>query len=171
MTSHAHYSKATLGGHPIHAMIVGLPIAFYTTGILALIVYAGRRDPFWYHVSMVLLFAGVITALVAAVFGMIDLFVGVPRESSARRTGVKHFGLQVFAAVLFAGAAFMMRGDWIGAPPAPHQLRIAPPLVISLIGFIAMSVAARLGWKMVQIQHVGVDLSQPEPVASDRVRP
>jgi uncharacterized membrane protein len=168
--SRAHYTKATIGGHPIHAMIVGLPIGFYTAGLVALIVHSAHRDPFWYRAAMILWFAGVGTALVAAVFGAIDLFLGVPRETAARRTGVKHFGLQLLAAILFAGAAFMMLADWIGTPPAPHHLRVAPPLVIGCCGFVAMAAAAWLGWKMVEIEHVGIDVSQPEPSPGDSAR-
>jgi uncharacterized membrane protein len=122
------------------------------------------RDPFWYRASLILLLAGVVTALVAAVFGMIDLFFGVPRGTAARRTGIKHFGLQLLAALLFAGAGLMMLGDWVGNPVAPNPaLRVAAPLVIALVGFVAMAIGAGLGWKMVQTEHVGIDESQPEP--------
>ena len=159
----AHYSKATIGGHPIHAMIVGLPIAFYTCGVVALIVYAGADDTFWYRAAMWLLFAGVATALLAAIFGMIDLFAGVPRRTAASRTGVKHFGLQLVAAVSFAGSAFMMLGDWIGRPPTPYHLRVAAPLVLGCAGMCVLAVAGWLGWKLVEIRHVGIDVTQPEP--------
>jgi uncharacterized membrane protein len=162
---HALYSKATIKGHPIHAMVVGLPIAFYTCGMVVLVVYAAVRDAFWYRASMTLLFAGVGTALLAAVFGLIDLFAGVPPATAARRTGFKHFGLQLLAAIMFLGAAFMMLGDWIGTPPRPPGLRVAPALVVGAMGFVAMAVAAWLGWKMVEVEHVGVDVSQPEPTA------
>jgi uncharacterized membrane protein len=166
VTASAQYVKATIGGHPIHAMIVALPIAFYTAGLVSLIVHAANREPFWFRASMILWFAGVATAAIAAVFGLIDLFAGIPRAADARKTGVKHFGLQLLAAVLFAGAAFMMLGDWNGMPPAAHQHGIAPPLVLGIVGFIAMASAAWLGWKMVEIQHVGVNVSRPEPSAS-----
>ncbi|HEX5060936.1 MAG TPA: DUF2231 domain-containing protein [Kofleriaceae bacterium] len=171
MSSHAHYSKATLGGHPIHAMIIGLPIALYTTGIVALIVYAVRHDPFWYRASMTLVLAGVATALLAAVFGAIDLFFGIPRATRPRKTGVKHFGLQLLATILFAGAGFMMLGDWVGTPPAPAHLRVAAPLVIGLAGFVAMSVGAWLGWKMVQVEHVGVDITKVEAERANAAHP
>jgi uncharacterized membrane protein len=162
VASHVLYAKATIKGHPIHAMIVSLPIAFYTCGLLALIAYAAMGETFWYRASMILLFAGVATALLAAVFGMIDLFAGIPAGTPARRTGVKHFGLHMLAAILFAGAAFMMYGDWVATPPALPHLRVAPPLVISCVAFVAMAVAAWLGWKLVEIEHVGVETTQPE---------
>jgi uncharacterized membrane protein len=157
------YSKATLKGHPIHAMIVGFPIAFYTCGLLALIVYAASGETFWYRASMILLFAGVAIALIAAVFGMIDLFVGVPPGTTTRRTGTKHFGLQLLATILFAGAAFMMYSYWTARPPQPPTLRVAPPLVIGCVAFVAMAAASWLGWKLVEVEHVGVEAREPEP--------
>ena len=77
MTSHhPHYAKASIAGHPIHAMLVGFPIAFYTGGVASIIAYAGTSDVFWYRIAMVLLFAGVIGALVAAVFGFGGIAAG-----------------------------------------------------------------------------------------------
>ncbi len=151
--------RVSIKGHPVHAMIVGLPIAFYTTGVVALIIYAANRDPFWYRTSMIAMFAGVGTALVAGVFGMIDLFTGVPPETRPRTTGVNHFGLHLLAALLFAGAAFMMYSCRHPHPPAPHHLRVIAPLVIAAFGFAAMAVAAWLGWTMVQTYRVGVKSS------------
>ena len=95
MTAHAHYSKASIGGHPIHPMLVGFPIAFYTAGVAGLLVYAKTHDLFWYRGSMIAMFVGVAMALLAAVFGFVDLFFGVPRDTAARRTGVKHFIINV----------------------------------------------------------------------------
>ena len=41
-------------------MLVGFPIALYTTGVVSLIMYAVQRDLFWYRGSMLLLVAGVV---------------------------------------------------------------------------------------------------------------
>ncbi len=57
----------------------------------------------------------------------------------------------------------MMLGDWMGMPPAPFHLRVVPLLVIGLVGFVAMAAGSWLGWKLVEIHHVGVDETQPEP--------
>jgi uncharacterized membrane protein len=157
------YAKATIKEHPIHPMIVAFPIAFYTTGLVALIVFAATHDDFWFRAAMILWFAGVAGATIAAVFGAIDLLFALPTDSAARSTGVKHGGLNLLAAILFAGAAFMMYGDWTARPPEPPTLRIAPAMTLGVIGLVLTAFAGALGWKMVQTQHVGIDDSQPEP--------
>jgi uncharacterized membrane protein len=158
MTTHALYSKATIAGHPIHAMIVGFPIAFYTGGVAALVAYAATGDPFWYRGSMVLLLSGVAIAALAAVFGVIDLFAGVPRESPARRTGVKHFGLNMLTTVLFAGAGAMLYTRWIGRSDIDFRV----PLAIGVVALALLLVAGALGWKLVQTHHVGVAMDEEE---------
>jgi len=171
MTAHAHYSKAQIGGHPIHPMLVGFPIAFYTAGVAGLLVYAGTHDLFWFKASMVALFVGVAMALVAAVFGFVDLFFGVPRDTAARKTGVKHMVINVVSVAVFAGAALMMYSAWRGKPPLPDhpELSYLAPLGLGIIGLLMTVVAGVLGWKMVQTHHVGVDERAPiEPRSIDR---
>jgi uncharacterized membrane protein len=167
MTANAHYSKASIGGHPIHPMLVGFPIAFYTAGVAGLLVYAGTHDPFWYRASMIAVIAGVAMALVAAVFGFVDLFFGVPNGTPARSTGIKHMVLNVVTVVLFAIAAVLMYGTWNGRPEIEEhpQLAFAGPLVLGILGLGVTLVAGVLGWKMVQTHHVGID---ENPDLSDR---
>jgi len=167
MTAHAHYSKAQIGGHPIHPMLVGFPIAFYTAGVAGLLVYAGTHDAFWFKGSMVALFAGVGMAVLAAIFGFVDLFFGVPHHTAARKTGVKHFVINLLTVVLFAGAALMMYSAWRGKPPMPQrpEMSYLAPLALSIVGLGLTIVAGVLGWKMVQTHHVGVD--ERTPIDSD----
>jgi len=147
MTAHAHYSKAAIGGHPVHPMLVGFPIAFYTAGVAGLLVYARTHDLFWHRGAMIAMVAGVAMALLAAVFGFVDLFFGVPRDTAPRRTGIKHFILNVVTVVLFAGAAFMLhRGS-----------SYTVPLILGIVGLGLTVVAGVLGWKLVQTHHVGID--------------
>jgi uncharacterized membrane protein len=160
----AHYSRATIKGHPIHAMLVGFPIAFYTSGVGSLIGYAVTRTPFWYEAAMYLLFAGVATAIVAAVFGAIDLFAGIPRDTRARSTGIKHMGLNVASLILFAGAASMLASRWVTDPvanPGTH-LDYGAALVVSLVGIVLTIAAGSLGGRLVYKHHVGMSES-PTP--------
>lgn len=152
MTAHAHYSKASIGGHPIHPMLVGFPIAFYTAGVAGLLVYARTHDLFWYRGSMIAMFVGVAMALLAAVFGFVDLFFGVPRDTAARRTGVKHFIINVVTVALFAGAAVMLYGGW-----RDQAFAYTVPLILGILGLGMTVVAGVLGWKLVQTHHVGID--------------
>jgi uncharacterized membrane protein len=156
MTVHALRSKASIKGHPIHPMLVGFPIALYTTGVAFLIVYAAQRELFWYRGAMTLLFLGVGMALLAAIFGIVDLFLGIPRkEKATRNTGVIHLGLNVLTTALFAGAAFSLYAEWRTA--AGTELSFGLPLVIGLVGLGLMVAAGIFGWKLVQTHHVGIE--------------
>ncbi|NVB83945.1 MAG: DUF2231 domain-containing protein [Kofleriaceae bacterium] len=150
---HAHYSKITIAGHPIHPMIVGFPVAFYTAGVVTMIVYGAGGSGYWLQTSVYLLIAGVVMALVAAIFGLLDLFIGVPAQTAARKTGVAHMGLNLLGTIVFAGAAAMLWYRWrTQVHPA-----IALPLVLGLIALGSTIGAGSLGWKLVQTHHVGVD--------------
>lgn len=155
MSIHPLHSKATIKGHPIHPMLVGFPIALYTTGVAALVMYAVQRDPFWYRGSMLLLFAGVGIALLASIFGLVDLFLGVPRhERATRTTGMIHLGLNVATTVLFAGAAFSLYAQWHKVDAG--ELAFGLPLVVGVVGLALMVAAGSFGWKLVQTHHVGI---------------
>ena len=67
-------STAKIAGHPIHPMLITLPIAFFLATLACDIVYAnnGRED--WAEAALWLVGAGVVTALVAALAGFIDFF-------------------------------------------------------------------------------------------------
>lgn len=164
MAIHALHAKATIKGHPIHPMIVGFPIALYTTGFASLVAYAFLRDSFWYRAAMTAWFVGVGLAALAAVFGTLDLLLGVPREERAtRKTGYKHFGLNILTTILFAVAAVMLLGSWraigyYGDAGLPFVL----PLLIAAVALALVMVAGSLGWKLVQTHHVGIE-EPPEP--------
>jgi uncharacterized membrane protein len=162
MTIHGLHSKASIKGHPIHPMLVGFPIALYTTGLITLVVFAVLRDPFWYRAAITLWFAGVGMAGLAAIFGIIDLFLGIPRsELATRKTGYMHFGLNLLALILFTAAAFMLLDSWTASYDYITQMPFTTPLVLGGIGLILTAAAGALGWKLVQTHHVGIESDMP----------
>lgn len=169
MTIHALHSKAAIKGHPIHAMIVGFPIALYTAGLVSLIVYAAVRDPFWFRAAMTMWFAGVGMAALAAIFGVVDLFFGVPRnEIATRRTGYRHMGFNVLALVLFTAGAFMLLDTWQRAFDVA-TMDVVFPITIGAIGLLLTAAAGFQGWKLVQTHHVGI--AEPAQPTTTTVMP
>jgi uncharacterized membrane protein len=158
MSAKPTYSKATIGGHPIHVMLVSFPIAFYNAALTALIVYGVNGSLFAYRLSYVGFLAGAAVALVAAVFGLIDLF-GLPRDSAAQRTGFKHMAVNILATLLFAGAGAMLYASYWGTPSLPDspELSWLPALLLALAGIASTMAGAWLGWRLVQVHHAGVD--------------
>ena len=152
------YVRATVKGHPIHPMLVGLPIGFYAAGTVALVVLGATGADFWQRAAMVALGTGVACGAVAAVFGMIDLFGGVPPRTPARATGVRHLGANAAALVVFATAAILLRA---------HHAWTAP-FVLALVGFALTAIGGGLGFQLVQTHHVGVSGTADAPIPTRR---
>jgi uncharacterized membrane protein len=71
-------STARIAGHPIHPMIVPFPIAFFVAAFVTDLMFISNGEAGWATASMWLLGAGLVTAALAAVAGLIDFF-GEPR--------------------------------------------------------------------------------------------
>jgi uncharacterized membrane protein len=154
---HPIRSKAAIKGHPLHPMIVGFPIAYYTGAVASLIAYASIGDVFWFRAAMTLAIAGVAMAVVAGVLGAIDLFFAVPRsEARTRRTGYRHFGLNMAHTVLFTAMAALLWIEWRGLSGQDVMPAYAFPLVLGLIGMAILAVAGAFGAKLVTEHHVGL---------------
>ncbi len=150
------YTKARIAGHPIHPAIIAFPVALYTATVVALIVFAGTNDGFWYRAAMWSNLAGVVMAGVAAIPGAIDLFT-LPRHTRAFATGLRHAGFNVLALVLFVISCVMLWSSYHSTAGAgPVHVAFAAPLVLSIIGLLSTVVAGTLGWALVQTHHVGV---------------
>jgi uncharacterized membrane protein len=67
-------STATIAGHPIHPMLVPFPIVFLVSALLTDIAYLQSGWAMWAYASSWLIGAGIVAALLAALFGFIDFF-------------------------------------------------------------------------------------------------
>ena len=163
------YSKAKIGSHPLHPMLVAFPIAFYVGALVSFVVYAIDRNPFWFRVGVVANIAGIVMALVAAIPGFIDWAVGVPKNSPAKSTGLSHMLLQVGALAVFVINAVLQWQKWDMIIPS-----VGSSVLLSVIGTALMAGGGLLGWKMIATHHVGIDLTPEqeriEPVKSERNR-
>ncbi|MCA1831386.1 MAG: DUF2231 domain-containing protein [Actinomycetota bacterium] len=157
------YSKVKIFGHPVHPMLVGFPVALYTATLAGFIIYGVGGDPFWMKMTIALNVAGVGMASVAAVPGLIDWVFGIPSDTAAKRTGLKHLLLNDLALAVFVASMIVYLGDWTN-PTRSAGLGI----VLAGIGVAATIVAGFLGWKLVQDYHVGISL-RPEQEIVDRM--
>src|SRR5947199_7316394 len=90
-------SKVTILGHPVHPMLVAYPIAFYTAAFGGYLIFHFNGDRFWFDDGIAATIAGVIAAAIAAIPGVIDWLVGIPRNSPAKRHGLIHMILNTAA--------------------------------------------------------------------------
>ncbi len=141
-------SRAKLFGHPIHQMLIVFPLGLLATSFFFDIAYLATKKGELGTVSYWMIFAGVISALVAAVFGLID-WLAIPTGTRARRLGAWHGGGNVVVAALFAVSWYLRRLD-----PATPALT---PIVLSAVAVCIALVTGWLGGELVDRLGVGVD--------------
>ena len=142
-------SKASIKSHPIHPILVGFPIAFFT-GTLACHLLGWLLDrPALLQTAYYLNLAGIAFALLAAVPGFIDYLFAVPPESSGKKRAAKHGITNVIMLVLFIIAFFLRRQQ------DPNDTIL---LVLELVGVGLMVFAGWLGGTLVYRNQIGVDM-------------
>ena len=138
-------TPASIAGHPIHPMVVPLAIGGFLLSFVFDIVcmVTGATDP-WASVAYYTMIGGIVGALIAAVFGLIDL-ISLP-AGHVKRVGYTHMGINLFIVALFMCNA-LMRHDETGGNL---------PYWLSGIGVALLVVSGWLGGKMVYEASVGV---------------
>jgi uncharacterized membrane protein len=140
-------SKAAIAGHPIHPMLVPFPIALLSLVPVTDIVYTATDSTFWSSVSYYLLWAGLISAGLAAVVGLVD-FLGVPRVRSVR-AGWAHMLLNVTIVALGVVNLLLRRGDTI------EQI-VPSGLILSIVATGLLLVSGWYGGELAYRHKVGV---------------
>ena len=150
-------TPASIAGHPIHPMIVPLAIGgFLLSFIFDVVCLAtGHVDP-WSTVAYYTMIGGVVGALIAAVFGLVDL-LSLP-TGHTKNIGLTHMSINLAVVALFAFNAWLRTGE--------HNPS-GTPFVLSIVGIALLVVSGWLGGKMVFEAGVGVSLGEA-PAASAR---
>ena len=153
------YARATIAKHPIHTMLVALPIGMWVFSLVCDIVLRAGGGAAWAPAAYYAIGIGIIGALTAAVFGLIDL-LGIPQGTRARTLGYWHLGLNLSITVLFA-VNFYLRT--IGTPVA------VTPFILSIVGIAALLVSGWLGGEMVYVEGVATMPQATKPEAVEEV--
>src|SRR3954469_21550549 len=142
-------SRTKLLGHPIHPMLIVLPLGLLGMAVVFDIIYLVGGDETFANVAFWDITAGILGGLAAAVFGVID-WLALPKDTRARRIGLVH-GTGNFVIVLLFVASWLLR-------VADHAY--SPNLLPFLLGLIGVGMAlgtAWLGGELVYRMRVGVD--------------
>ena len=140
-------STASILGHPIHAMLVPFPIAFFIGAFVTDIVYARTAYLMWQYFSIWLITAGLIMGSLAALFGLIDYFGS--HEVRARRPATPHMLLNILAMLLSLVNAFVhSRDGWTAVVP--------DGIILSGIVVLILAASAWLGASLTYKHGVGV---------------
>lgn len=141
-------ARAKLFGHPIHQMLIVFPLGVLGMSLFFDLIALGTNRPALFQASFYMIAAGIITGLLAAVFGLID-FLAIPAGTRAKRIGLLHGSGNVVVVALFAASWWLRRG----APDAPGTIAI----VISAVAVGIALVTGWLGGELVDRLGVGVD--------------
>lgn len=146
-------STARIAGHPIHPLLVPLPIGFLVGALLSDIAYAVWAAPAWADASRWLIAAGIVSALVAALAGFTDFF-GSRRIRQLRIAWYHMIGN--LTAVVLSIVNFLVhnRDD---APIMPTGL------VLSAVVVLVLLFNGWMGGEMVFRHGVAVRLKDVEP--------
>lgn len=142
-------TRIKLAGHPIHPMLIVLPLGLFSTAVVFDIVYLVTNDAVFADVSFWEITAGIIGGLVAAVFGLID-WMAIPKGTRAKRIGLWHGGGNVAIVLAFIVSWLLRVGDHAYAPSLL-------PFLLGLVAVLGALVTAWLGGEMVFRLRVGVD--------------
>jgi nitrite reductase/ring-hydroxylating ferredoxin subunit/uncharacterized membrane protein len=142
-------SKASFKGHPIHPSLIPFPFAFLTGAFVFDAIGRVADRPSVWTTGAHLAWAGIVTALLAAVPGFIDYRSTVPPRSSGKRRATRHMIVNLSAVGLFV-IALWLRGD-----PS-----VEPPLATLALEAVALGLLAAGGWMggvLVHRNQIGVD--------------
>ena len=155
-------SPASIGGHPVHPMIIPFPIALWVFSLVADVIYLWRGNPVWIdYVAFYALLGGIIGAAVAAVPGLIDWLS--LKDPNIVKIANWHARLNVIALLIFAGSFYLRTTS--GAALVSDSYTI--PLALSVLGVILITVSGWLGGEMVFKHGVAVEAQPADRVASE----
>jgi len=142
-------SRIKLLGHPVHQTLVVFPIGLLAGSVIFDLAHglSGRAE--LAGVAYWLTAAGVVGALAAAPFGLMD-WLSIPRRTRARRIGALHGGVNLAVVILFASSwALRREAPWWDPPALAHWLSALGVTLVVIAGWLGGELVVRLG--------VGVD--------------
>lgn len=155
-------SKARFLGHSVHQMLIVFPLGLLATAVIFDIAFLATGRPEMAAVAYWMMAAGLIGALVAAPFGLID-WLAIEKNTRAKRIGAMHGGGNAIVTLLFL-ASWLLRGDPAEPPGVlPVLLGIAGALIALFTAWLGGELVARLGVGVYDDAHLDAPTSLREP--------
>ncbi len=140
-------TPASIAGHPIHPMLVAIPIGLWIFSFVCDLAYAfGSGNEEWRLVALYTLAGGIVGALLAALPGFIDM-LSLPFP--VKRTALIHMAINLTVVALYAVNL------WLRLQDAGH----GTVLTLSIVGIGLLVISGWLGGKMVYEEGVAVGRS------------
>ena len=141
-------NRMSIAGHPIHPMLVTVPIGLWIFSLVCDLVFAANGEAQWRTTAYLTLGGGIIGALLAAIPGLIDLLNSIPPGSRVRRRAWTHAALNVTALAIWVVS--------LSAREDPGEMTYLAYATAAL-GTALVGVSGWLGGTLVYENHVGVE--------------
>jgi uncharacterized membrane protein len=143
-------TPANIAGHPIHPMLVTIPIGLWVFSFVSdLVTMRSSAPETWHVVAYWTMVGGIVGALMAAIPGLIDLLS--LSDTALKKTALTHMGINLTVVALYVVNAYLRH-------QAPQSLSV--PFTLSLIAILMLLVSGWLGGKMVYLAGVGVSAEE-----------
>jgi len=140
-------STARIGGHPIHPMLVPIPIACFVGTLVTDLVYWKTAAIMWADMSAWLLTIGLVASIFVVLAGLID-FLGDRRVRALRPAWIHGLGNALVVVLSIFNAFVHSRDAYTSVVPTG--------LILSAIVVLILLVTGWNGWAMVYRHGVGV---------------
>jgi uncharacterized membrane protein len=140
-------STAHVAGHPIHPMLVPIPIVCFMGALVTDITYWVTAEMMWADFSSWLLIVGLIFGVLAALAGLTD-FLGNRFIRSLAPAWPHLLGNLVVLILALFNTLIHTRDAWTSVVPMG--------LVLSIVTVLILPVTGWLGWALVYRHRVGV---------------
>jgi uncharacterized membrane protein len=155
-------SPASIGGHPVHPMIIPFPIALWVFSLIADVIYLWRGNPVWRDwIAFYALLGGIIGAAAAAVPGLIDWLS--LKDPKVVKIANWHARLNVIALLIFAASFYLRTSGGSEIVSGSHTI----PFGLSVLGVILISISGWLGGEMVFKHGVAVEAQSADRIARE----
>lgn len=159
-------SRTKILGHPVHPMLVVLPLGLFIGAVVFDAIYLYYGFPSLASVGYWNIIAGVAGGLLAAIAGFLD-WLAIPGGTRAKRIGIYHAASNVVALVTFA-FVFWTRYNSVENSVTTNLL------IVEVIGLLFGATGGWLGGELVDRLGVGVDnganLDAPNSISGKRSR-
>ena len=152
--------------HPIHPVLVHVPIGFWTGVLIFDIAHLVTGSPTVAVASFYCLLGALITSIPAAIFGLVELGF-TPPATQVRRLAITHGVLNAVVVVLTLVNYVVRRSSFEGVPDGVPALAF----VLTLLGYGILGVSGYLGGKMVYEHGMGLHPEERDNGGRQRLYP
>ncbi len=143
--------KATFGGHPIHPTLIPFPIGFFVGALVCDIISHWGDATFWPRAAVVMIGFGIVGALLAAVFGLID-YLTIPMSREGKSWATWHMILNLVTVAIFVVAFLVRWGD--ATATLGYVLTVAGVVVLMIAGYLGGHLAYHFGMGVAETKSV-----------------